>query len=104
MGKFSRDKGAREERAIVNFHKERGVDAKRVPLSGAAAGFKHDVMIGGLTAEAKLRKTGFKQIYDWLSGDDQPDILTIRVDGKERIYIMRESIWIKLLVWAGIAK
>ena len=55
MGVFSRNKGNREERAIVNLHKQHGFEAKRVPLSGAAEGFKGDIILHGLVGEAKLR-------------------------------------------------
>ena len=35
MGKPSRDKGLRRERAIVEIHAKSGLRAERVPLSGA---------------------------------------------------------------------
>jgi Holliday junction resolvase len=35
MGKASRDKGLRRERAIVEIHTKCGMHAERVPLSGA---------------------------------------------------------------------
>ena len=78
MGKFSRDKGARNERKLVNLIQSHGIDAKRVPLSGAADGFKGDIIMGQWTIEAKLRADGFKQIYDWLDGDS--DLLVIGRD------------------------
>ena len=56
-GKASRDKGAAYEREIVNWHRERGVDAERVPLSGAMKGnYASDIKLGpslGLIAECK---------------------------------------------------
>jgi hypothetical protein len=39
MGQFSRDKGARVEREIVDRHKAIGVHAARAPLPGSANGF-----------------------------------------------------------------
>jgi len=48
MGKMQRNKGASEERAIVNLHRELGMardKAVRVPLSGMAEGYKHDVIL-----------------------------------------------------------
>lgn len=69
MGKFSRDKGARNERKLVNIIQSHGIEAVRVPLSGAATGFKGDIKMGQWTIEAKLRAEGFKQIYDWIDGD-----------------------------------
>jgi hypothetical protein len=94
MGVFSRNKGNREERAIVNLHKQHGFEAKRVPLSGAADGFKGDLIVHGLVGEAKLRATGFRTIYSWL-GDN--DFLTIRNDKSERLYVIREDRWIAML-------
>ena len=94
MGVFSRDKGNREERAIVNLHKQHGFEAKRVPLSGAAEGFKGDIILHGLVGEAKLRATGFRTIYTWLADND---FLTIRNDKSERLYVIREDRGIALL-------
>lgn len=94
MGIFSRDKGNREERAIVNLHKQHGFEAKRVPLSGAADGFKGDVIVHGLVGESKLRASAFAKVYQWL-GDN--DFLTLRCDGKERLYVIREDRWIAML-------
>ena len=46
MGKASRDKGSREERALVRYLQGRGRAAERVPLSGAAGGrFSADLSI-----------------------------------------------------------
>mgnify|MGYP003113223147 CR=1 FL=1 len=76
VGKMQRTKGANFEREIVNKHKELGIDAKRVPLSGATDFAKHDVMISGISAECKIRANGFKEIYKWL--EDNPDVLICR--------------------------
>ena len=78
MGKKSRDKVARNERKIVEIIQSHGVEAKRVPLSGAATGFKGDIQMGTWTIECKVRANGFKQIYDWLDGDS--DFLVIGRD------------------------
>lgn len=94
VGLFSRRKGQREEQAVVSLHKREGFEAKRVPLSGAADGFKGDVIVHGLTGESKLRAAGFKQIYSWL-GDN--DFLTLRHDNAERLYVVPESLWLRLL-------
>ena len=98
MGKSQRTKGASEERAIVNLHRELGMPrekALRVPLSGLAEGYKHDVILNNYTGECKVRKSGFKQIYDWI--DKEPDFLTIRVDRKQRLYILPETTWINII-------
>lgn len=72
-GKFSRDKGARTERALVRYLQEAGFAAERIPLSGAMGGkFKGDISVPVLThdwtIEVKCRADGFKQIYDYLDG------------------------------------
>lgn len=91
-GKKHREKGARFERAVVEAMNAFGMDAKRVPLSGAATGFKGDVVfsINGESkrAECKSRKDGFKVIRSWL-GDN--DILAIKDDRTEPLIVMRLS-------------
>jgi hypothetical protein len=98
MGKMQRNKGANEERSIVNLHRDFGLPrdkALRVPLSGMAEGYKHDIILNGYQGECKVRGSGFKQIYDWLSKG--PDFLTVRVDRKERLYILPEATWLKII-------
>ena len=69
-GKASREKGSRFERALAQ-----ALNGKRVPLSGAAAGFKGDVIYPfrgrELRAECKSRKKGtFKTLRGWLGDND----------------------------------
>jgi Holliday junction resolvase len=89
MGKASRDKGGRFERELVNTAKAHGLEAYRVPLSGAAAGFKNDIIIkqGRITweIEAKKRATGFKFIYDNIAG---ADILVIGADRQKPLAVL----------------
>jgi hypothetical protein len=99
MGKASRDKGAREERAIVNTWQDFGLAAERVPLSGAAGGsYVGDVSIPLLgkdrVFEAKVRANGFKQIYEWL-GDNFG--LFIRSDRNPRLVVLREADLIEII-------
>lgn len=70
MGKFSRDKGARFERLIVNILKESGLDAVRVPLSGATVFQKGDVILDDKVLELKHHESGFKSLYSFLEGAD----------------------------------
>ena len=105
-GKKSRDKGARSERALVNLLREHGLDAVRVPLSGACDGFSGDVLVGcdgcanpncsqptpRLKIESKVRANGFKQIYNWLDGNDA---LAIKADGKEWLVVVPLKEWVK---------
>lgn len=70
MGKFSKDKGARVERLLVNQFKRHGIAASRVPLSGAMPEHPGDILIPWMGEkvefEAKARADGFKEIYKWL--------------------------------------
>ena len=73
-GKAARDKGAAYEREIVNWHRDRGVEAERIPLSGAMKGnYASDIKLGpqlALTAECKRRPQNpktpqvFEKIYN----------------------------------------
>lgn len=89
-GKASRDKGARFERAVVDVLNAHGLDAKRVPLSGAAAGFKGDIHFNcqgaPKVAECKSYKSKFKTIRGWL-GDH--DILAIKDNHTEALVVLR---------------
>ncbi len=67
MGKFSRSKGARNERLLVAHLKELGYSSLRVPLSGAMVGYKHDVIATKnnvtYTFELKVRANEYATIY-----------------------------------------
>ena len=97
-GRSPRQKGDRLERFIVNELRAAGIDAYRVPLSGAMRGFKGDIHIKSstrnLTMEAKSRKAGFKFIYDSL-GDN--DLLCVRVDRDDPLVIMPLSTFTEVL-------
>jgi hypothetical protein len=79
MGKPSRDKGLRRERAIVEIHTKSGLRAERVPLSGALRyqgnGADVDLYVRGavpVKAEVKARGegSGFRTLERWLGGND----------------------------------
>jgi len=82
MSKASRDKGLRRENQIVHLHKEIGIHAERVPLSGAAkfrntAGSDVDCYVRGRDAapfvtEVKARASGegFVTLERWLGMND----------------------------------
>lgn len=75
VGGFSRQKGMREERALVQHLKDLGYDdALRVPLSGASKGFKFDVLAykegREISFELKTRKDGYNWLYKFLEGAD----------------------------------
>lgn len=83
MGRFSRQKGYRVERALVDYLNEEGWDAKRMPLSGMAKGFKGDVLAvkgnKSIRFEVKARASEFKAIYALL--DNSGGSLGIYEDG-----------------------
>ena len=89
-GKAPRQKGNRFEREIVAELCAAGLDAHRIPLSGAMAGFKGDceIRLAGrkLTLEAKSRASGFTFIYNAIK---DADLLAIKVDRSEPLLIMR---------------
>lgn len=67
---MSRDKGARNERLLVKHLREKGYKATRVPLSGAAEGYKGDVALEipskheCYKVEVKTRRSSFARIYE----------------------------------------
>jgi Holliday junction resolvase len=95
-GKYSRNKGARFEREVVNFLKSEGMRANRVPLSGAMEGFKGDVLVQTrvdqplMHFECKSLANGFKFVYESL-GDN--DALCIRADRQEPLIVLKLSKW-----------
>ena len=93
----SKQKGDRDERGLIARLAEHGVSAHRVPLSGAVEGYEGDVIIEDkYVVECKVRARGFQQIYGWL--EKHVDFLTIRQDRAERLVVMRESMFIKMLL------
>ncbi len=104
MSRASRDKGARAEREIVHRHRELGVHAERVPLSGAAGGrFSGDVEVYSfgtdedpLVTEVKARRqaAGFKMIEAWLGGNDA---LFLRRDRADPLVVLPWRTWARFV-------
>lgn len=95
MAKKSRDKGLRNEQELVNAFRGAGLSAWRVPLSGAAGGeFAGDLRVEGKVFEAKIRASGFKQLYTWL-GDHFG--LFLRADRQEALVVLRLTDFIELM-------
>ena len=70
---MSRDKGYRAENELVHFFLDHGIDAKRVPLSGGAPGFRGDILIPELfyaPSEVKCREDNPKRLWEWLVNND----------------------------------
>ncbi len=102
MGKASRDKGLRRERAIVQLHTACGLRAERVPLSGATRyrgnGADVDLYIRGaepLKAEVKARGEGqgFRTLEGWL-GDN--DALFLVRDRATPLVVVPLHIWLEV--------
>lgn len=95
----SKRKGNTFERDLVNQAREKGLHAKRVPLSGAAEHFKGDVILRSsweqdYCIEAKWRGDGFRQIYGWMQGKDA---LVIKADHEEPLCILPYKNFLDLL-------
>jgi Holliday junction resolvase len=83
-------KGSGFEREVVDILRKGGLDAHRIPLSGAVQGYEGDVevIIRGrpLKVECKRRKAGFKTLYGWLGTNT---FLAFRDDRCEPLIAMR---------------
>ncbi len=92
------------EREVVNLHRERGIEAERVPLSGAAGGsFAGDVVIAQrIRAEVKTRGngSGFVTLEKWLGRNDA---LFLRRDRADPLVVLPARTWFALLDRAGLA-
>ena len=101
-GRKHKQKGDRVERKVVQLHKNMGILAERIPLSGAAGGsFSGDLKLfiwGGeaATAEVKGRKTGsgWKTIRDWLANND---LLFLVEDFQEPLVVLPWTTYKELL-------
>ena len=103
-GKASRDKGANFEREVVNWHKDRNVEAERIPLSGAVKGnYSGDLKIGpqqALLAECKRRSRAWQDLYDALDPDNS-DMLFIRKDRERTLVVLPLETYEAFLEWIG---
>ena len=95
MGKLSRNKGLRNERGLVTELRGAGLEAERVPLSGAAGGnFTGDVIVSGMRFEAKARKDGFALLHRWLRDNDG---LFLKADRKPQLVVLPMDTFVNLL-------
>ena len=84
------------ENELVHAHREIGVEARRVPLSGAAVGYKGDIKVilrdREITGEVKARATGsgFVTLERWL-GDN--DALFLRRDRAPAMVLLPWETW-----------
>lgn len=104
-GKRSRNKGARGERKFCELVTNMGIPTHRVPLSGAMANYKNDVVVklsdtSSLEGEVKVRAKGFTFLYDNLEPTQQenpPDFLAVKQDHKDFLVVLRLQDYINLL-------
>ncbi len=103
MGKPSRDKGLRRERAIVDIHTKCGLRAERVPLSGAVRyrgnGADVDLYVRGaepVKAEVKARGDGdgFRTLERWLGGNDA---LFLWRDRTSPFVVLPLHVWLEIV-------
>ena len=101
MGKKSRDKGANYERELVNAFRFFGLEAVRVPLSGATEFQKNDIIVTAnfdpkprVEGEAKRRA----ELPKWLtSALDGADFAALREDRGETLIVLRLKTFAELL-------
>jgi len=105
MGRTSQRKGGRVEREIVALHKDMGVYAERVPLSGASRyrgnGADVDIYARGkeeapFVCEVKSRKNGggFVQLETWLADFD---CLFLKRNHATPLVVLPWRVWRSLL-------
>lgn len=87
MGKMQRTKGINAERELVHLLEDLGIKAHRVPLSGAMANYKDDIVLGDeSTIEVKRRKKIPAILNEMLVSADYG---AIREDRGEWLVVMR---------------
>ncbi len=110
--KRARDKGDLPEPELVALFHQWGLEARRVPLPGAAResegevkrpsqpGGEPDIFKIGrdpsLVGECKTQKDGFKQLYAWLESDGA-DYLALRAEHAEWLFVLPERVMRELL-------
>ena len=108
MTRRNKQRGYELEAETVKHWQGLGVECKRVFASGAykeylGDDYKADLMLSGFTVECKRKKQGFKFLYDSLAQDDA-DMLVVRQDRHQRLYIMPEETVEALFRQAGVIK
>ena len=106
MSARNKQRGYEHEKGAVDYLVSQGLDARRIFGSGAyktqlGDDFAGDVVIeaettGTLRVEMKRRKSGFGVIYDAFDQDDA-DVVCVRADRKERLWIVKDDLFAKLL-------
>lgn len=91
MSKKSIRKGKAGENEVVKLLQRYGIQAERVPLSGALKSSRYAgdvVLANGKRIEVKRRKTGLKTIQKWLNQDKYTNYIFFREDGDRENWIV----------------
>jgi hypothetical protein len=94
-GRHSREKGARTERAIAKL-----IGARKVSRA-YQAGHDLELPLGDrlLRIEVKARSDGFRELYDWLDGNDA---LIVKADRRPPLVVLRLPLAAELMSQAGV--
>ena len=108
MSARNKARGRELENEVKEAFAQVGVKSRRVFGSGAYKNqlgeeFAGDVRLGPYSVECKRKKSGFKFLYDAMEQDDA-DIVAIRQDRCQRLYVLRENTLIDLFQKAGLAE
>ena len=103
-GRRSRDKGAAYEREDVRWLNDLGIDAYKVPLSGAAPRFKGDIQFAGLLAECKRTRRSRGTLYKALAQGGGSDLLFVRDNHCETLVVMPPETFANFCRWSELAK
>ena len=103
MSSKSKAKGSGFELEIVRKHQKLGIQAEKMPLSGALGGkYSGDIQVAGLIGECKRRKRGFTLLYNALAQGGGSDMLFIRDDRAEPLVVLPWETWKLFLEWADL--
>lgn len=103
MSARNKQRGYELEKETVDFWRTLGVACRRVFGSGSykkhlGPDYAGDLVLDDrFTVECKRRKSGFKLLYDAFDQDDA-DIVVVRQDRNERLYVLKEKTMVRLLV------
>lgn len=100
MSSKSRRKGSGYEKEIERGHLALGIQASKMPLSGALGGkYSGDVQIAGLIGECKRRRKGYSSLYKALEQGGGSDVLFVRDDNRETLVVLPWETWRQILGW-----
>jgi len=100
MPSRSKEKGDREERQLVDLLRKNGFNCERTLERGKRSDgsdtWDIDLYVSqDLKIECKMRGgNAFTRLYNWINGRD---ILTLRSDRKQRLYVVTENLMLKIL-------